>query len=55
MMTKELKYTDFLQRKNEDISKIDGVLVLKGIFSETANVCVLTYQISSFQHNFNDF
>ena len=34
--------------KNADISKIKGVLVFKGIFSETTYVCVLTYQISSF-------
>ena len=37
----------FLQ-KNADISKIKGALVLKDIFSKTAYVCVLTYQISSF-------
>ena len=42
-----LKNADFLQ-KNADISKIKRVLVLKGIFSETKFVCVLTYQISSF-------
>ena len=36
----------FLQ-KNADIGKIKGVLVLKGIFSETTPVCVLTYQTSN--------
>ena len=41
------KNSDFLQ-KNADISKIKGVWVLKGIFSETTYVCVLTYQTSSF-------
>ena len=34
--------------KNTDISKTEAVVVLKGIFSETTYVCVLTYQISSF-------
>ena len=34
--------------KNPDISKGGRALVLKGIFSETTYVCVLTYQISSF-------
>ena len=37
----------FLQ-KHAGISKIDGVLVLKGVFSETTYVCVLAYQIWSF-------
>ena len=37
----------FLQ-KSADISKIKRVLVLKGIFSETAYVRVLKYPISSF-------
>ena len=41
---------NFFSKKNADISKIKEVLVLKGIFSETAYVCILTYQISSFQH-----
>ena len=38
------KYVDFLQ-ENADISKIKGLLVLKGIFSETKYLCILTYQI----------
>ena len=42
-------------KKNVDISKVNRALVLKGIFSETTYVCVLTYQISSFQHNSNEF
>ena len=33
---------------NANISKINEVLVLKGIFSETTNPCVFTYQISRF-------
>ena len=41
--------------KNTDISKIKEVLVLKSTFSETTHVCVITYQISSFKHNFNKF
>ena len=41
------KSADFLQ-KNADISKIKRSLVLKGIFSETTYVFVLTYQIWSF-------
>ena len=41
------KNADFLQ-KNAEISKIKGFLVLKGIYSETTYVFVLTYQISSF-------
>ena len=35
-------------QKNVNISKIKKAFVLKGIFSETTNVCVLTYQISIF-------
>ena len=35
-------------KKNADINNIKEVLVLKGIFSETANVYVFTYQFSSF-------
>ena len=31
--------------KNADISKIEGLFILGGICSETAYVCVLTYQI----------
>ena len=38
----------FFAKKNTDISKIKRALVLKVIFSETAYVCVFTYQISSF-------
>ena len=32
-------------QKNADISKIKGVLVLKGAFSEATQVCVPTNQI----------
>ena len=49
-----IKLMIFLQ-KNVDISKINRVLVLKGIFSETKYSCVLTYQISSFQHHVYEF
>ena len=35
-------------KQNADISKNKEVLVLEGIFSEAAYVCVLKYQISSF-------
>ena len=48
------KNADFLQ-KDDAISKIKRVLVLKGIFSETAYVRILTHQISSFWHNSNEF
>ena len=41
--------------KNDDISKIKAFLVLKAKLSETAYICVPTYQISSFQHNSNEF
>ena len=41
--------------KNADISKIKAVLVLKGIFFETTNVFVLTYQIESLEHNSKEF
>ena len=41
------KNADFVQ-KDADISKIEEVLVLKRIFSETTYVCVLTYPISRF-------
>ena len=34
--------------KNADISKIKGILVLKGIFPETKYVCIDAYQMSSF-------
>ena len=40
------KNTDFLQKnKNPDISQTKRALVLKGIFSDTEYMCVLTYQI----------
>ena len=35
------------KRKNADVSKINWVLVLKGIISETIYMCVIKYQISS--------
>ena len=38
-----------------DMSKTKGILGLKGNFSETKYVCVLSYQISSFLHNSNKF
>ena len=41
-------FIDILLQKNANISKIKEVLVLKGIFSETTYMCILTYQISSF-------
>ena len=41
------KNADFLH-KNADISKIKGVMGLKGIFPKTTYVYVLTYQISNF-------
>ena len=41
------KKAEFLQ-KNADISKVKRVLVLKGIFSETPYVCVISYHIQSF-------
>ena len=34
--------------KNTEISKLKGVMELKGIFSETTDVSVVMYQISSF-------
>ena len=40
----------FFLQKDTEISKIKRALVMKGTFSETTYVCVLTYQISSFQH-----
>ena len=42
-------------KKTADISKMKRVLVLTDKFSETAYVCVLTYQISSFKRNSNKF
>ena len=44
-----LKNVDLLQ-KTVDIMKIKGVLLQKGIFSETTYLFVLLHQISSFQH-----
>ena len=38
------KNADFLQ-KNAEVSKVKRALILKGMFSETAHVCVLMYQI----------
>ena len=32
------------KRKNADVSKINWVLVLKGIISETIYMCVIKYQ-----------
>ena len=49
-----LKNADFLQ-KNADIIKIKGALVLKGVFSEIEYECLLSLQISIFQHNSNKF
>ena len=51
------KNAKFLQ-KNADISKITGVLVLKGILSETTCACALTYKsiiLTSFRSVFNHF
>ena len=45
----------FFWIKNAGISKIKEVTELKSIFSETAYVCVLKYQISSLQRNSNEF
>ena len=42
-------------KKNAGISKVKGALQLKGIFFEATYVSALTYQISSFQHNSNEF
>ena len=36
------------KKENTDISKIQGSLVLKGVFSGTTYVCLLTHQISNF-------
>ena len=41
------KNADCLQ-KSADINKIKKGLVVKGIFSETTYVCLLSYQIPSF-------
>ena len=45
----------FFLKKNANTSKIKRVLVLEGIVSKTTYVCVLTYQISIFWHNSNEF
>ena len=45
----------FCQKTNADVSKINWVLVLKGIHSETTYTCVIKFQISSFFQNFNKF
>ena len=37
------------------MSLIKGFMALKGIFSETNYLWVLTYQISSFLKNINEF
>ena len=37
------------------IGKIKRVIVLKGVFFETAYMCVRTHQISIFYHNSNKF
>ena len=42
-------------QKNGDISKIKEVFVLKGLFSKTTYVCVITYEISNFYHNSIEF
>ena len=42
-------------QKNADISKVKGVLVLKGIVSETTYMCVFTCQVSSFYQIPNKF
>ena len=44
-----------LLQKNADISKIQGALVLKVVFSETTYGCLLTCQIRSFWHNSYEF
>ena len=43
-----LTKNDTFFQKNDDISTIKEVLVLKGIFPKTKYVCLLTYQISRF-------
>ena len=40
---------------NPENSKIKAILGIKGIFFKTAYVCILTYQISSFYHNSNNY
>ena len=41
--------------KNAEIKKIEGILVINGMFSETTYGRVLMYQISRFYHNSNEF
>ena len=48
------KNANFLQ-KNADINRNKWVLILKGKISKIKHVCALTYQISCFQHNPNEF
>ena len=48
------KNADFLQ-KNANISNIKRALVLKGIFSKTTYICLVTCKILSFCHNSNEF
>ena len=38
-----------MKKQTADLSKIEGVLVLKSIFSETKYVCVLKYKIRIFR------
>ena len=40
---------------NRTKKPLTQLFVLQGIFSETIYGCVLTHQISSFQHNSNEF
>ena len=42
-------------KRNMIFRAVNGASVLKGIFSETTYLCLLTYQISSFKHNSNQF
>ena len=51
----ENRTIQILCKKYTDISKIKRALVLKGIFSETGYVCVITYEIASLQHNSDEF
>ena len=52
---KKKKRKEKKRKENADISKIKKVLVLKYIFFETTYVFLLTYQISSFKQNSNEF
>ena len=44
-MQKKMQKNAKKKKKNTGISKIKRAFVLKGIFSETAYVCVLTWQM----------